>query len=121
MNSPLSSLRTASATALLLLVGMPLLAVTALSLRALLNAAAWVSLMGDAQWLPALGLTLWTGLASTALAWWITAGLLAQGFVRQRLGALLRGLPVMLATPHAAFAIGLVFLIAPSGWTSPMK
>jgi putative thiamine transport system permease protein len=42
--------------------------------------------------------------------------LLAQGFVRQRLGALLRGLPVMLATPHAAFAIGLVFLIAPSGW-----
>ncbi|MDM7948337.1 ABC transporter permease [Hydrogenophaga sp.] len=116
MNSPLSSLRTASATALLLLVGMPLLAVAALSLRALFDAAAWVSLMGDAQWLPALGLTLWTGLASTALAWWITAGLLAQGFVRQRLGALLRGLPVMLATPHAAFAIGLVFLIAPSGW-----
>ena len=32
------------------------------------------------------------------------------------MGALLRGVPVMLATPHAAFAIGLVFLIAPSGW-----
>ena len=112
----MNRLRRPAATALLLLVGLPLLAVTALSLRALFDAAAWVSLVGDAQWLPALGLTLWTGLASTALAWWITAGLLAQGFVRQRLGALLRGLPVMLATPHAAFAIGLVFLIAPSGW-----
>ena len=66
--------------------------------------------------MPALGLSLWTGLSSTALAWWITAWLLAQGFVRQRMGALLRGVPVMLATPHAAFAIGLVFLIAPSGW-----
>jgi putative thiamine transport system permease protein len=66
--------------------------------------------------LPALGLSLWTGLASTALAWRIAAWLLAQGFVRNRLGALLRGVPVMLATPHAAFAIGLVFLISPSGW-----
>lgn len=105
-----------AAAALLLLVGLPLLAVAAQSLRALFDAAAWVSLANDAQWLPALGLTLWTGLASTALAWLIAARLLAQGFVRQRLGALLSGLPVMLATPHAAFAIGLVFLIAPSGW-----
>ena len=112
----MTSLRRPAAAALLLLVGLPLLAVAAQSLRALFDAAAWVSLVNDAQWLPALGLSLWTGLASTALAWWITAWLLAQGFVRQRLGALLSGLPVMLATPHAAFAIGLVFLIAPSGW-----
>jgi putative thiamine transport system permease protein len=112
----MTSLRRPAAAALLLLVGLPLLAVAAQSLRALFDAAAWVSLVNDPQWLPALGLSLWTGLASTALAWWITAWLLAQGFVRQRLGALLSGLPVMLATPHAAFAIGLVFLIAPSGW-----
>lgn len=112
----MTSLRRPAAAALLLLVGLPLLAVAAQSLRALFDATAWVSLANDAQWLPALGLTLWTGLTSTALAWWIAARLLAQGFVRQRLGALLSGLPVMLATPHAAFAIGLVFLIAPSGW-----
>ena len=110
------SLRRLAATALLLLVGLPLLAVAAQSLRALFDAAAWVSLAEDPLWRPALSLSLWTGLASTALAWWITAWLLAQGFVRQRLGALLSGLPVMLATPHAAFAIGLVFLISPSGW-----
>jgi putative thiamine transport system permease protein len=109
-------LRRPFAAALLLLVALPLLAVAVQSLRALFDAAAWQSLAQDPQWLPALGLSLWTGLASTALAWWITAALLAQGFVRHRLGALLSGLPVMLATPHAAFAIGLVFLISPSGW-----
>lgn len=112
----MTSLRRPVAAVLLLIVGLPVLAIAALSLRALWDAAAWQSLAQDPQWLPALGLSFWTGLASTALAWWIAAGLLAQGFVRQRLGVLLRGLPVMLATPHAAFAIGLVFLIAPSGW-----
>lgn len=112
----MSQPRLPAAIALLLLVALPLLAVAAQSLRALFDAAAWVSLAEDSLWRPALGLSLWTGLASTALAWWIAAWLLAQGFVRQRLGALLSGLPVMLATPHAAFAIGLVFLISPSGW-----
>lgn len=109
-------LRLPLAATFLLIAALPLLAVAGASLSALFNAEAWASLWNDPLWAGALGLTLWTGIASTALAWWITAWLLAQGFVRQRLGALLRGLPVMLATPHAAFAIGLVFLIAPSGW-----
>ena len=109
-------LRLSVAASLLLVVGGPLLAVAVLSLGALMDVQAWADLWSDTQWLPALGLSLWTGLSSTALAWWITAWLLAQGFVRERMGALLRGVPVMLATPHAAFAIGLVFLIAPSGW-----
>jgi putative thiamine transport system permease protein len=109
-------LRLPTAAFLLLLAALPLMAVAGASLGALFDASAWASLAEDPLWRSALGLTLWTGIASTALAWWITAWLLAQGFVRQRLGALLRGLPLMLATPHAAFAIGLVFLISPSGW-----
>jgi putative thiamine transport system permease protein len=104
------------AAALLLLAGGPLLAIALLSLGALLDGEAWRALWNDSQWLPALGLSLWTGLASTALAWRISAALLAQGFVRNTLARLLHGLPAMLATPHAAFAIGLAFLIAPSGW-----
>ena len=64
----------------------------------------------------ALALSVWTGLASTALAWWASAWLLSQGFVHRCLSRWLRGLPIMLATPHAALAIGLVFLLAPSGW-----
>ena len=112
----MNALRLSVASSLLLLAGGPLLAIAVLSLGALFDVQAWASLWNNTQWLPALGLSLWTGLASTALAWWITAWLLAQGFVRHRMDALLRGVPVMLATPHAAFAIGLVFLIAPSGW-----
>jgi putative thiamine transport system permease protein len=109
-------LRWPVAAALLLLAGLPLLVIAVLALEALFDAAAWRVLAQDPQWLRALGLTVWTGLASTALAWWFAAAFLAQGFVRQPMDRLLRGLPVMLATPHAAFAIGLAFLLAPSGW-----
>ncbi len=107
--------RTLPAT-LLLIAGLPLLASAALALGTLFDATAWHALAQDPRLLRALGLSLWTGLASTALAWWATRALLSQAFVQQRLAALLRGLPVMLATPHAAFAIGLAFLLAPSGW-----
>lgn len=107
--------RTLPAT-LLLLAALPLLATAALALGALFDADAWRALAQDPQWPRALGLSLWTGLASTTLAWWATRALLAQAFVQQRLARLLRGLPAMLATPHAAFAIGLAFLLAPSGW-----
>jgi putative thiamine transport system permease protein len=104
------------AAALFLLAGLPVAGTAVLALGALFDAAAWRALWHDPAWLRALGLSLWTGLASTALAWGISAALLAQGFVQQSLGRWLRALPVMLATPHAAFAIGLVFLLSPSGW-----
>ncbi|MCV0439351.1 MAG: ABC transporter permease subunit [Hydrogenophaga sp.] len=86
------------------------------ALRAGGDAGAWRTLLEEPSAGRALALTLWTGLASTGLAWWCAAALLASGFVRQRLDRVLRGLPLMLATPHAALAIGLLFLIAPSGW-----
>lgn len=107
--------RTLPAT-LLLIAGLPLLASAALALGTLFDAAAWHALAHDPQLPRALGLSLWTGLASTAIAWWATRELLARAFVLQTLARLLRGLPAMLATPHAAFAIGLAFLLAPSGW-----
>ena len=106
----------ALASVLLLLAGLPMLAVAGWSLASLLDATAWTGLWDDPQWLRALALSLWTGLASTTLAWWGAAHLLAHGFVQRSLDRWLRRLPWMLATPHAAFAIGLVFLLAPSGW-----
>lgn len=106
----------AAVLALGLVVVLPVLGAAVLALGALAQAAAWQSLWADPQSLRAAGLSLWTGLASTAIAWWCCAALLARGFVQHTLDRWLRGLPVMLATPHAAFAIGLVFLIAPSGW-----
>ena len=81
-----------------------------------LDASAWQALWIDPQTLRALGLTLWTGLVSTVLVWGTVALLLAHGFVRQRLVCWLSWLPALLATPHAALAIGLVLWLSPSGW-----
>lgn len=57
-----------------------------------------------------LALTLFTGIGSTLLALLAALGLLA------RFPAVLRVMPPLLATPHAALALGLAFLLAPSGW-----
>lgn len=57
-----------------------------------------------------LGLTVLSGLLSTLLALVAAFGLLV------RAPRLLRLIPPLLATPHAALALGLAFLLAPSGW-----
>ena len=93
-------------------IGAALLAVSA----QMLDAAAWQALWADPQTWRAWGMTLWTGLASTALAWITVAHVLASGFIRQQLGRWLSHLPALLATPHAAMAIGLVLWLSPSGW-----
>jgi putative thiamine transport system permease protein len=82
----------------------------------MLDATAWQALWADPQIGRAWGMTLWTGLASTALAWITVAHVLASGFIRQQLGRWLLHLPALLATPHAAMAIGLVLWLSPSGW-----
>ena len=82
----------------------------------MLDAAAWQAFWIDPQIGRAWGMTLWTGLASTALAWITVAHVLASGFIRQQLGRWLLHLPALLATPHAAMAIGLVLWLSPSGW-----
>ncbi len=85
-----------------------------------LDAAAWTALYQDPQTLRALGMSVWTGLLATALATALTAWTLsstvghAQG--DKALQRLARWLAPLLAVPHAAFAIGLVALIAPAGW-----
>ena len=80
------------------------------------DAIAWQALWADPQILRAWGMTLWTGLASTALVWVTVARLLASAFMRQKLGRWLAHVPALLATPHAAMAIGLVLWLSPSGW-----
>ncbi len=104
------------AAALLLLAGLPTATVALLALGAGLDGAGWRDLLTQPGLARSVGLTLLTGVTSTALAWWISTWLLQRAFVAGRLGSLLRPVPVMLATPHAAMAIGLVFLLAPSGW-----
>ena len=80
------------------------------------NASAWRALLADPQLPAAASLTLWTGLSASALSVAIAAWLLSRSFPGPAWNGVVRALAPMLAAPHAAFAIGLVFLIAPSGW-----
>lgn len=98
------------------LIALPLLWTAASAVVAGWDATAWRALVADPELPPALAMTLWTGLAATALSVALSAWLLSHSFPGPRWARALRLLAPMLAVPHAAFAIGFAFLIAPSGW-----
>ena len=77
---------------------------------------AWRALFASRSTWAALALSLWTGAAATCLSVGSAAWILARSFPGPRWSRLVAALGPMLAVPHAAFGIGLVFLIAPSGW-----
>jgi putative thiamine transport system permease protein len=105
-----------AAALLLALVFVPLLWSLAQAGLAGLDGTAWTALWRDSQTLAALGLSVWTGLASAALATAAAAVVLSRNAPAARLQRLAHRQPFMLAVPHAAFAMGLVLLIAPTGW-----
>jgi putative thiamine transport system permease protein len=76
----------------------------------------WRQLAGLPGIWTSLGLTLFTGLASTFLALVLAFGLCAARPGWMTAGRVSRLLAPLLAAPHAAMAIGIGFLIAPSGW-----
>lgn len=73
-------------------------------------------IVGDARFLPSVYLSLKTGLFATALALLLTTITLVSVHDTRLWRWISSSLPPLLAVPHAAIAIGLVFLIAPSGW-----
>lgn len=97
-------------------MAVPLLWASMAAIAAGLDGAVWRSLFADVQLPRALGLSLLTGLTATALSVALSAWLLSHTFGTARWSAAIRLLAPMLAVPHAAFAIGLAFLLAPSGW-----
>jgi putative thiamine transport system permease protein len=109
--------------ALAALVLLPLAGVLWACIASAWNADAWTALTQATLLWPAWRLTLWTGLASSLLAYGLCAWLLSRSFALPLWARLVRALGPMLAVPHAAFAVGLMFLVAPSGWllraTSP--
>jgi putative thiamine transport system permease protein len=64
----------------------------------------------------ALGISLLTSWGAMLLSLLISCVLLAACWQSRVLRWLQRSLPLLLAVPHAAFAIGVVALLAPSGW-----
>lgn len=93
-----------------------LIAACAHAIKSASHFDAWNALWEAPGLLRAIGMTLWTGLVSSLLAWHLTAWLLSKAFGQPWWHRFVRSLSPLLATPHAAFAVGLVFLIAPSGW-----
>ncbi len=63
-----------------------------------------------------LMLTLWTGIGSTVLSLLLALGAAAALYDRIGGGRGGRWLTPFLAIPHAAMAVGLAFVLAPSGW-----
>lgn len=78
----------------------------------------WHRLFADPALPGALRLTLVSGLLATALSLLLVIGFLATCHGRRIHRHIERLLTPLLSLPHAALAIGLAFLIAPSGWIS---
>jgi putative thiamine transport system permease protein len=78
-----------------------------------LTVAPWVDAFATPGFASGLRVTLLTGFSATALSLLLALGL-AQGMAARPGGP--RWIAPLLAVPHAALAIGLAFLIAPSGW-----
>ncbi len=116
--------------AVLAVFALPLAAGVVLALREAASAAAWQGLTADPQWPAALGLALGSAAASTLLALMLTLLAVTALHGSPAWARLTASLAPLLAVPHAAFAIGLAWLIAPTGalaralapladWTSP--
>lgn len=109
---------------------LPLIAALPLALNEALDAEAWRALFADPQLPRALGASVFTALASTLGAIALTLWLVTHLHATPAWAWLTAALGPMLALPHAAFAIGLAWLIAPAGalarliaplagWTAP--
>ena len=78
--------------------------------------AVWHSLWTDSQLPQALRATLISSLVGAATALGLALSLATLHYPGALWQKLQRQLPLLLAIPHAAFAVGLFFLLAPSGW-----
>lgn len=81
-----------------------------------LSLAPWRQLAALPGFSTSLRLTLVTGLGATLLSLLLATGFCAALHGRMRLAAGERLLAPFLAVPHAAMAVGLAFVLAPSGW-----
>ena len=81
-----------------------------------LDLSVWRALWSDVQWPQALRTTLVSAGLGSVLGMALAAGLATALYPGPRWLAMQRRLPLMLSVPHAAFAVGLLFLISPSGW-----
>jgi len=76
----------------------------------------WVDLFNHPSFFSAVAKTLISGIGASVLAILLTAILLIGTYPSRFFNAIERVLAPILSVPHAAFAIGISYLITPSGW-----
>lgn len=81
-----------------------------------LSLAPWRDLFDAPGLDTALALTLISGFGATALSLGLTVLVFAAGHGTRTFARARRAMTPLLAVPHVALAVGLAFLIAPSGW-----
>ncbi|WP_236037081.1 ABC transporter permease [Marinomonas vulgaris] len=81
-----------------------------------LSLSPWRDLFSHGEFYASLKLTLITGIGAPILSLWLALSLLAWGYQRPFFTKIEALLSPLLAIPHAAIAIGLLFLLSPSGW-----
>jgi len=111
----LTAPRAAALAAIGLLFVLPLLAALPLAVMQGASAAAWASLFDDPHVSQSLALSVRSALASTVLSLGLALALTTALHGSPAWLRLQSWLSPMLALPHAAFAIGLAWLVAPSG------
>lgn len=84
--------------------------------RASLSLDAWRELLAWPGFMTSLRLTLTTGLVASLLALFGACGLVALAVRTRWFASVQAWLTPLIASPHAAIALGLAFVIAPSGW-----
>lgn len=119
-------LRLAPALAIALLIGPVVAGLAGVALPAFgyfpalggtgLSLGPWRQLLAEPGLATSVGLSLWTGLASALIATAITLLFLAGWSHTRAFAWMRRTLSPLLSVPHAAAALGLAFLISPSGW-----
>ena len=78
--------------------------------------APWQALLKQPGLATSVQLTFWTGLSATLIGFVLAFALVAGLYGRAGGRSLTPWLAPFLAAPHAAMAIGLAFILAPSGW-----
>ncbi|WP_018700080.1 ABC transporter permease [Amorphus coralli] len=118
--------RFAPALAIAVLIGPVLAGIAGVALPAfgylpalgghVVSLAPWQRLLAEPGLATSVALSLWTGLASTLIATAIALLFVAAWSDTRAFVWMRRVLSPLLSLPHAAAALGLAFLISPSGW-----
>ncbi len=84
--------------------------------RYALNLSHWHALGLEQEFWSGLWLSISSGFLATLMAYWFASSLLVSCYHRPWFQRLQSFITPILSIPHAAMTIGLLFLLAPSGW-----